>query len=48
LRLRAAGDPAHDSQTIVSISRESFDRMTSATSDASAPEAAGGAPRLAG
>jgi hypothetical protein len=48
LRLRAAGDPAHDGQTIVSISRESFDRMTSASSDASAHEAADGTPRLAG
>jgi hypothetical protein len=47
LRLRAASDPAHDGQTIVSISRESFDRMTSA-SDASAPEATDGASFLAG
>jgi hypothetical protein len=38
LRLRAAGDPTHGGQTIVSISRESFDRMTSA-SDAPVPEA---------
>jgi len=45
LRLRAAGDPAHDGQTIVSISGESFDRMTLA-SEPSAPEAAPGAPRL--
>jgi hypothetical protein len=43
LRLRAAGDPAHDGQTIVSISRESFDRMTSASSEPSASEATGGA-----
>jgi hypothetical protein len=47
LRLRAAGDPAHDGQTIVSISRESFDRMTSA-SEPSAPEATDGVPRLVG
>jgi hypothetical protein len=45
LRLRAAGDPAHDGQTIVSISRESFDRMTSA-SEAPATEATDRAPRL--
>ena len=47
LRLRAASDPTHDGQTIVSISSESFDRMTSA-SDASAPEATDGASFLAG
>ena len=47
LRLRAAGESAHEGQTIVSISRESFDRMTSA-SDAPVPEATEGAPRLVG
>jgi len=33
LRLRAAGDPGRDGQTLVSISRESFDAMTSASDD---------------
>jgi hypothetical protein len=48
LRLRAAGDPGRDGQTMVSISRESFDAMTSPPREgASAPDAAG-SPRLAG
>lgn len=47
LRLRAAGDSGRDGQTIVSISRESFDRMTAPAPEAS-PDAADRAPRLAG
>lgn len=50
LRLRAAGDPGREGQTMVSITRESFDAMTSPPRDAaSTPEVpAAGSPRLAG
>jgi len=50
LRLRAAGDPGRDGQTMVSISRESFDAMTSPPREAgdASDAPATGAPRLAG
>jgi hypothetical protein len=52
LRLRAAGDPGRDGQTIVGISRENFDEMTAAPRDASGTAAADApspaSPRLAG
>jgi hypothetical protein len=48
LRLRAAGDPGREGQTVVSISCESFERMTSASSEAPATAATDGAPRLVG
>ena len=48
LRLRAAGDPGREGQTMVGISRESFDAMTSPPRDAGAETPATGTPRLAG